>query len=629
MSGEIMKACSGLFLLLLLATIHPAAHARVDTITIAHVNDTHSNLAPSGPRNESLEGSTGGIARAATMLGMLRASEPNVLALHAGDAFVGDMFFNMYFGVPELKLMKMLGFDAMTLGNHEFDLTPTVLTMALDSAFVDGGFPVLSANTFMTDPSLEGLRRHVTPYTIREIGGVRVGIFGMTTPEANVFSQPAPAIISDNVRIIAADMVDTLRSKGCQVVIMLSHLGVKNDLIIGRLTAGIDAIIGGHDHKAIAAPIAVENPIGDTTWIAQADAFYRYMGAMKLEVEDGKVRMIDYRLIPLDASVPEDPTVKSIVEALVPKIDASFRPRYSERLGHARHEMEEVATDLLEDGNKDTPIGNLIADVLRTATGADIAIVPGGSTAQGLPAGPITGNDLFRVVGYGYSTVDGLGFRVVTFDILGGSLLAGIEFGLSDIESNDERLMQVSGMSYRYNPAAPAGARLVGTDFHGVPIEPERTYRVATNEFVLMFLDGLQLPYSNASIDTTLSEYQALAGFVGTLDTIEMRSTGRIRAEKVLSVEEAPRIGNDLRSRVSPNPFIGSAELHWNQPAEAEVEIVIHSVSGVRIGSHRLGRRGAGAQSFMLDASALPAGVYHYELRAGGHVDHGMMTVMK
>src|SRR5437016_1914165 len=111
--------------------IHQQIEAAGTTITLLHVNDTHSHLDAIGPKDAALKGTLGGIARAATVIGQLRAIEPNVLLLHAGDVFQGDPMFNAYFGVPEFQLMKQLGFDAMAVGNHEFDFGPGVLNDVL------------------------------------------------------------------------------------------------------------------------------------------------------------------------------------------------------------------------------------------------------------------------------------------------------------------------------------------------------------------------------------------------------------------------------------------------------------------------------------------------------------------
>jgi 5'-nucleotidase len=111
-------------------------------ITLMHVNDSHSTLSTIGPRGSDLEGSLGGLARVATLVEWERLRNRNVVLLHAGDLLVGDMFFNKYFGAPELKALQLLGFDAMAVGNHEFDPTPAVLLQSLQTTFPRGGIPL-------------------------------------------------------------------------------------------------------------------------------------------------------------------------------------------------------------------------------------------------------------------------------------------------------------------------------------------------------------------------------------------------------------------------------------------------------------------------------------------------------
>ena len=224
-------------------------NAQTDTLTILHLNDTHSNLAPLGPRTADLKGTQGGIARAATVIGMNKMTEPNVLLLHAGDAFIGDLFFNVYFGAAEFQLLTALGLDAMAVGNHEFDLQPSTLEQALQSSFEPGeGFPLLSANCILEDPEVNTLKNYISPYTIKEIGSLKVGIFGLTTPETNLLSLPAPAVIDTNIIEIAATMVGTLAGENCDIIISLSHLGFALDQLVAEYVPGINVIVSGHDH---------------------------------------------------------------------------------------------------------------------------------------------------------------------------------------------------------------------------------------------------------------------------------------------------------------------------------------------------------------------------------------------
>ena len=152
----------------------------------------------------------------------------------------------------------------MTVGNHEWDLTPAALLGASQNAFSTpaDGFPLLTANTDLSDPSLAELKSYISPYTIKQVGNIKVGIFGMTTPMTNLISQPSPPVISEDITTVAADMVTTLSSQRCDVIIFLSHLGLDLDKIIAENIHGINLIVGGHDHYLLSTPVEMINPLG-------------------------------------------------------------------------------------------------------------------------------------------------------------------------------------------------------------------------------------------------------------------------------------------------------------------------------------------------------------------------------
>jgi 5'-nucleotidase/UDP-sugar diphosphatase len=288
-------------ILLLLLVLSNKCSAQTDTITILHMNDSHSGLAPSGPRGKDLNGTRGGIARAATVIGYTKLTEPNVLTLHAGDFSVGDILYNAYFGVPELRLLSALGLDAMAVGNHEFDLTPATLKQVLDTSFsLGGGFPLLSANCILDDTLVRSLKKYIQPYSIKTYGMTKVGIFGLTTPETNLLSQPAPAFLDTNIIQISTAMVDTLKAKGCTVIILLSHLGYNLDSLVATYVPGITIIIGGHDHYVFQTPRVIVNLAGDQVPIVQAGAHYSHIGKKHLALNVQKVKLVFFSLNSMD-----------------------------------------------------------------------------------------------------------------------------------------------------------------------------------------------------------------------------------------------------------------------------------------------------------------------------------------
>jgi 2',3'-cyclic-nucleotide 2'-phosphodiesterase (5'-nucleotidase family) len=596
-----------------------------DTLTIVHLNDTHSNLASGGRRDGNLKGALGGISRAASFIGYAKATMPNVLTLHAGDIYVGDLFFQKYYGVAELKLMGALGFDAMTVGNHEFDLTPAILQTALDTAFAAGQpFPLLSANLILENDTVKGLKKYIQPTTIKTIGGLKVGIFGLTTPETNLLSLPAPAVIDTNILQIATATVQSLQQQKCDVIILLSHLGVALDEAVAQYVSGINLIVGGHDHYVLDKPIVVNG-----TPIVQAGAFYHEIGLVQLEVSNGSVKLLNSSVTTLDENVLEDSTVAGVVELLINDIESVYGAVYTQKIADADNDFHEVAEKLTENGHKDTEIGNFVTDAYRAFAKTDIAIQPGGSTAQMLYKGDITAADAFRVVGYGFNTINGLGFRMATFNVTGAELMSGLEFGLSNIELNDEFLIQVSGMKYSYNPQAPVGSRLLTVEIGGKTINPTASYSIATNEFVLAFFGIIGIQPSNINILGDTTEFVVLAGYLQAIQKAIPKTEGRINATPKTAVDESKNGDEHTQVTIVPNPTDSRAIIHFETDKTEKIRLVVYSNCMKEVAVPFDGTLEAGSQSLKIDTAYLPSGAYLYKLTIGEQSTVGQIVVHK
>lgn len=629
---------SSIVLLFVLSLVTAVAAAQTDTITVLHLNDTHANLAPLGPRDAALVGSIGGIARAATVIGMTRMEDPRTLVLHAGDVSIGDLFYTKYFDVAELQILLALGLDAMTLGNHEFDLGPVHLQQMVDTAFAAGSFPLLSANAVMTDPAVAGLAKYVTPYIIKTVGGTKVGIFGLTTPATSLLSDPAPVVFDEDIPGIAAAMVDTLGKRGCAVIICLSHLGAGIDEQVAAAVPGINVIVGGHDHYRLEHPVPVINPANDTTWVLQAESFYKAIGKVRLTRTGSTVRLLDYTYIPLDENIPEEPSTAAAVAGLVAGIEETYGPMYTQRVGYVTADFEEVADSLTVIGPRDTPIGDLVADAYRTFLHTPIAIQAGGSTAHPLHHGPIVGADVFRVVGYGFNADNGLGYHLATFTMTGAALMAGLEFGVSDIENNDEQLLQVSGMTYVYDPSHAPLHRITNVMVGGHPLDPESTYRIAANEFIPMFLDAVGITYDSLVVfsgDTT--EFQVLLQTIMERDTVRPTTDGRVRADLGGSTAEG-LVGTMPRtytlSQNYPNPFNPSTTISFSLPVSSMVHLSIFDILGREVASVLSGPCQAGVTNIVWNGraatgGAVASGVYFYRIEARPNDGSGTFTAVR
>ncbi|HET7787493.1 MAG TPA: 5'-nucleotidase C-terminal domain-containing protein [Myxococcales bacterium] len=503
------------------------------TMTLIHVNDTHSHVDAMGPKDASLDGTVGGLWKAASVIGPLRAA-PGTALVHAGDLFHGDLFFQAYYGVAEMTILRELGLDAMALGNHEFEWGPGALYMAADATW--GGYPspLLSANLDFSgcaaDPVSCSLQDYVHPSLIKDVGGVQVGFFALTTPYDPI-AQPAPLVLQgiDDPAVLANIAWNTalaLRAQGAQVVVLLSHLGLDLDrqLIIAS-GAPIDVIIGAHDH-AVQPPVAIDRPGGGKTILAEAGDYYRYVGQIVLSVgDDGSVSLAGGGLIPIDASVPRAPDpVASMVQSFEAGIVAMYGDVFHTAIATAAADFPNHWDPAAK--ARDTAAGNLVTDIYRRHTGTDLAMEAMGLQEGTLVAGPIVGDDVFRLMPYGPPP---LGYPLVKMHLTGAALLQGLELGVSLMLGTDA-FMQVSGMRFEYDSCAPmfqrvrAGSVRIG----GHRLDPAAVYSVTVNEFLKLVLPAFGVEILDAEVLPDLV-YTVLRDEIARRGTIEPAVQNRIR----------------------------------------------------------------------------------------------------
>ena len=270
-------------------------------ITILHTNDTHSQIDPVPP-NDKLYPGKGGVARRATLVKRVRRQNPNTLLIDAGDVFQGTPYFNFYKGEVEYKAMSAIGYDAGTLGNHEFDNGVDSLAAALKFA----NFDLLSANYDVRGTALEG---RVKKYSVRTVAGVRIGLFGMgISPVGLITPANFKGITYQDPIVAVREVVNTLRTtERCSLVIGMSHLGYYpepkegevGDSQVAASIDGIDFIASGHNHTFMAEPVSVRQPSGSETLIFQVGKSGIFVGRMDFKVQRGRVVAAAGRLLDL------------------------------------------------------------------------------------------------------------------------------------------------------------------------------------------------------------------------------------------------------------------------------------------------------------------------------------------
>ena len=283
-------------------------------ITFLHTNDTHSQIDPVPP-NDRLYPGKGGVARRATLVRRIRRQNPNTLLIDAGDVFQGTPYFNFYRGEVEYKAMSAIGYDAGTLGNHEFDNGVDALAAALK--FAD--FDLVSANYDVRGTPLES---KVKRYVVRRVDGVKVGLFGLGISPAGLIT-PAnfKGVTYQDPVIAAREVVSILREKErCNLVVGMSHLGYYpepkqnevGDSQVASQVDGIDFIASGHNHSFMAEPVSVRQPAGKETLIFQVGKSGIFVGRVDFKVRRGQVVASAGRLLDLrEVSGSEDKEVSS------------------------------------------------------------------------------------------------------------------------------------------------------------------------------------------------------------------------------------------------------------------------------------------------------------------------------
>ena len=473
---------------------------------VLHVNDFHSRVeaingsdstcsAEQAAANECF----GGAARLATKIrelrDSLRAAGENVIVLDAGDQFQGSLMYTTYKGAVEAEMMAAIGFDAMAVGNHEFDDGPEGFSAFLEKV----SFPVISGNIDVSQSNV--LAGRVQNHAVLEVGGERIGLISalaMDTPET---SSPGESVIfQGDIDSLAAD-VAALEAEGVTKIIALTHLGLPRDLEVAAAVPGIDAVVGGHSHTYLSAtdperhgpyPTWVTRGEGDLVPVVQAYAYGKYLGHLELTFDDaGKLVYAGGNTIVLDGSVTPDPEIEARVKELAGPIE--------ELKGRV---VAETAAAI--DGARETcraqecAMGNLVAEAMldRVADqGVTIAIANGGGLRASIDAGPVTMGEVLTVLPF-QNTLS-------TFEVTGEVIVAALENGVSQVEEGAGRFPQVAGLKYTFDPAAPAGSRVsevmvkAGEDW--APIDPATVYKAVTNNYVRGGGDGYAMFRSAAN----------------------------------------------------------------------------------------------------------------------------------
>ncbi|HEX8177663.1 MAG TPA: bifunctional UDP-sugar hydrolase/5'-nucleotidase [Pyrinomonadaceae bacterium] len=453
---------SGAFILFLLLAAAQLAFAqqnaakqdeRIVRVVILQVNDVYRFT----PADRGLRG---GLARVSTLRRQIMQKTPNTLFLLSGDTISPSVESMTYKGAQMIDAWNAIGLDYSVFGNHEFDFGPDVLRERMK----ESRFGWLGANVI--DKKTGKPFGDTPPYVIREFEGVKVGIIGLVLPETKTTSRPGPDLEFLSPCDVARRLVPEMRSRGANVVIGLTHLTMREDKELARC-ADFDVIIGGHEHTLLES-LSGRTPIFKMT----SDA--REMARIQLNIYAGSGRLesIDWEAIPVTNEIPDDPAFAPIVrkyENLLKELD--------ERVGRT-----DVALEARDEPSRseETNVGNLIADAFRTQTGADVAILNGGSIRADtvIEAGDLTRRDVLSILPFPNP--------VVKLEVTGATIRAALEHGVSRSREDQQpgRFPQVSGLRFTFDARRPAGSRVTEVTVGGQPLDDKKTYTLATTTFM-------------------------------------------------------------------------------------------------------------------------------------------------
>jgi len=398
------------------------------TLTILHTNDIHGHLTQwQGWEGDLKSKTVGGFGRLAGAIAQARKDVgEGVLLLDAGDLLGDTMIADLTHGKALIAALNYLGYDALTIGNHE----PDFGTETLRERMGDATFPTVAANLVERNSG----KLFTKPYVVKKVGSVSVGILGLAYPKTawtTAAKNVADVEFQDPVQAVKT-YLPKLREDGAEVVLVLSHLGLGGDKFLACAVEGIDVIVGGHSHNRM---VKAEK-IGGTL-IVQAGAHGSDLGRLDLTVERGKIT--DYRrtlvLLDHDKIPADDAAVRWVEELLEP-----HRPALDEVIGNASGWLVRAQTLAGEEPhrrNEESPIDSLFADILRQEVKADIALLPGVGYGVALPPGSVTAAQLRQMVPH-----EG---KVVTMRLSGAQVSEVLEQAVENTFTDDPAA-KVGGM---------------------------------------------------------------------------------------------------------------------------------------------------------------------------------------
>lgn len=486
-------------------------------LTILHTNDHHGSVLT---RPDSNKVGHGGLAERATFIKQARAQNENVLLLGAGDVNMGQAVSNMFAAEPDIKAYNLMGYEAVTFGNHEFDGTLAKLEKQMSIS----KFPWLSANIKRDNGRYLGKQ-----YIIKKYPGFTVGIFGLTTTRTQISASPDKSLTFIDEIEAAKETVDYLRNKKkVDIVIALTHIGdvieaegQNTSVMLAEQVEGIDLIIDGHSHTYMAEPKIV-----NSTPIVSANEWGKYVGKADITVKNGHIQWFSWKPIEItDAAFPPDADMTALLQPYVDEANKALKRVVMTTSAEFPFSNEKV-TRLPRYG--ETASGDLLCDAAvwqleQIGVHADFAIYNGGGIRTSLPAGDVTSEDILTMLPFE---------NIVYVMTLKGSDVMDLFNFIPTMNQGAGAFAQVSSqVSYTLTfDREGKNGRISNVLIDGKPIDTNKTYRIATNDYLAKGGDGY-VAFTKAidSFNSSILINDMVVNYVKTLPSpVEPKTYGRI-----------------------------------------------------------------------------------------------------
>jgi 2',3'-cyclic-nucleotide 2'-phosphodiesterase (5'-nucleotidase family) len=491
------------------------------TVSILFTHDLHSQILPHATADDDgAMRETGGFARLATAITRERSRHPSsTIVVDAGDYSMGTLFHTLVMDrAVELRMLGLMGYDAGTFGNHDLDFRWDGVIRSLRAARTSGDrtIPLLSSNMTVPagTPTLDSLRAELDAYGVRghmilQRNGLRIGVFAVMGEDAAKDCPSLDGVTFEGIAAAAGRVVTLLRDqKHADLIVCLSHTGTSpdrsrsEDVQLAEQVPGIDVIVSGHTHRTFTEPLRIGK-----TFIVSAGPDCANLGVIDLSVDDHLVAVNSYRLIPLDASIPDDRTIAARAAGFVAEVDSVYlRPlglTFHQVIARSSFPFETVAYGYAHGG--ELRLGDLITDsfayAVQRAEGpdarpVDVVIQPLGMIRHTFAPGPITVDDAFRVLSLGRGPDGQPGYPLVAPYVTGADLLTILEVGPTLASIKGDVHLQFKGVRFAVNPnRLPLNrvtrAELVDENGHIREIHPDSLYRVCVDHYTAVMIGSL------------------------------------------------------------------------------------------------------------------------------------------